>query len=67
MLSLFSFLDAYFQQDLAFNMNPKWVEVKSTIGQAKKNTLKIQGVFGFGGRYMDRTCDPCSVNAVLYR
>jgi hypothetical protein len=29
--------------------------------------LKIQGVFGFGGRYMDRTCDPCSVNAVLYR
>ncbi len=21
----------------------------------------------FGGRYMDRTCDPCSVNAVLYR
>jgi hypothetical protein len=34
----------------------------------KKSLVQVcTRLFKFGGRYMDRTCDPCSVNAVLYR
>jgi hypothetical protein len=44
----------------------KWNNKADTWGNRQENLMLSTALSGFGGRYWDRTSDPCRVKAVLY-